>query len=117
MVELKDLIVVPNIAERLKIPSKTDKKLGPNKNAWREFHQAFGHLIRNCLALGHQLDELVKNGFLKGYLVESQGAQDSTTSREIRGMRYLCMVISTPLLGDSQEEGARPLSERSMPER
>jgi len=70
--ELKDLIVVPNIATRLKILAKNDKKLGPNKNAWYEFHQAFDHPIRNCLALGHQLDELVKNGFLKDYLVESQ---------------------------------------------
>ena len=69
VVELKDLIVVPNIVERLKIPAKTDKKLG-HKNAWCEFHQAFGHPIRNYLVLGHQLDELVKNGFLKDYLVE-----------------------------------------------
>ena len=70
IVELKDLIVIPNIADRLKIPAKTDKKLGPNKNVWCEFHQAFGHPIRNCLALGHQLDELVKNDFLKDYFVE-----------------------------------------------
>jgi len=68
MVELKDLIAIPNIAERLKIPPMTDKKLGPNKNARCEFHQAFSHPIRNCLALGHQIDELVKNGFLRDYL-------------------------------------------------
>ena len=68
MVELKDLIAIPNIAEKLKIPPKTVKKLGPNKNAWCEFHQVFGHPIHNCLALGHQLDELVKNGFLRYYL-------------------------------------------------
>jgi len=78
LVELKELIAVPNIAERLKMPTKTDKRLGPNKNVWCEFHQAFGHPIRNCLALGHQLDELVKNGFLKDYLMESQGAQTLT---------------------------------------
>jgi len=53
LVEFKDLIVVPNIAERLKMPGKTDKKLRPNKNAWCVFHQAFDHPIRNCLALGH----------------------------------------------------------------
>jgi len=85
VVELKDLIVVPNIAERLKIPAKTDKKLWPNKNAWCEFHQAFGHPIRNCLALGHQLDEQVKNGFLKDYLVESQGSQNSIALGEDQG--------------------------------
>ena len=76
IVELKDLIAIRNIAERLKIPAKPDKKLGPNKNAWCEFHQAFGHPKRNCLALGHQLDELVKNGFLRDYLQETQGVMD-----------------------------------------
>ena len=71
MVELNYLIAIPNIAERLKIPPKTDKKLGPNKNAWCEFHQAFGLPIRKCLALGHQLDELVKNDFLRDYMQET----------------------------------------------
>jgi len=33
VVELKDLIAIPNVAERLKVPPKTDKKLEPNKNA------------------------------------------------------------------------------------
>jgi len=85
VVELKDLIAVPNIAERLKIPAKTDKVLGPHKDAWCEFHQAFGHPIRNCLALGHQLDELVKSGFLDDYLAESQGTGASVASGEDQG--------------------------------
>jgi len=71
LVELKELIAFPNIAKRLKMPAKTDKRLGPNKNAWCEFHQAYGHPIRNCLSLEHQLDELVKNSFLNDYLQES----------------------------------------------
>ena len=74
MVELKDLIVVPNIADRLRVPAKTDKVMGPHKDAWCEFHQAFGHQITNCLALGHQLDKLVKSGFLNDYQVGSSGA-------------------------------------------
>ena len=74
MVELKDLIVVPNIADRLRALVKTDKVLGPHKDAWCEFHQAFGHHINNCLTLGHQLDELVKSGFLKDYLARSSTA-------------------------------------------
>ncbi|XP_068503585.1 uncharacterized protein [Phaseolus vulgaris] len=53
MVELKDLIAIPNTAERLKVPPKTEKRLGPSKNFWWEFHQAFSHPICNCLALGH----------------------------------------------------------------
>jgi len=38
VVELKDLIVVPNKADRLRTPVKTDKVLGPHKDAWCEFH-------------------------------------------------------------------------------
>jgi len=52
-VKLKKLIVIPNIAEKLKVLAKTDRKMGPNNNAWCKFHQANGHYIRNCLALAH----------------------------------------------------------------
>jgi len=69
-VELKDLIALPNIAERLRRLAKTDKVLGPRKDSWREFHEAFGHHIDNCLSLGYQLEELVRNGFLKDYVAE-----------------------------------------------
>jgi len=75
--ELKDLIMVPNIADRLRPPVKSDKVLGPHKESWCEFHEAFEHHINNCLALGYQLDELVKNGFLKDYLAEKQTGQSS----------------------------------------
>ena len=76
-VELKELIAIPNIATRLKVPTKIDKKmgLGPNKNAWCEFHRANGHYIRNCLASAHQLDELVKSDFVMDYLQGSQNDQ------------------------------------------
>ena len=56
---------------------KSDKILGPHKESWCEFHEAFGHHINNFLALGYQLDELVKNGFLKDYLLEKQAGQSS----------------------------------------
>jgi len=42
VVELKDLIVVPNIADRLRPPMKSDKVLGPHKESSCEFHEAFG---------------------------------------------------------------------------
>jgi len=77
VVELKDLIVVPNIADRLRPLVKSDKVLGSHKESWCEFHEAFRHRINNCLALGYQLDELVKNGFLKDHLLEKQTAQSS----------------------------------------
>jgi len=82
VVELKDLIAMSNIADRLRIPTKTDKVLGSHKDAWREFHQAFGHSITSCLALGHQLDELVKRGFLNDYLAGSSEAKALTASAE-----------------------------------
>ncbi|XP_068486608.1 uncharacterized protein [Phaseolus vulgaris] len=82
VVELKDLIVVPNIADRLRPPVKSKKVLGPHKESWCEFHEAFGHHINNCLALGYQLDELVKNGFLKDYLAGSTTATATATPEE-----------------------------------
>jgi len=82
---MKKLIVIPNIAERLKIPPKIDKRLGPSKNAWCEFHQAYGHPIQNCLSLGHHLDELVKSSFLKDYLQEPQGVQALAAPRGVQG--------------------------------
>ena len=50
--DLKELIVIPNVADRLKSPQKIDRRLGPNKDTCCEFHQAFGHSLHNCLALG-----------------------------------------------------------------
>jgi len=79
VVGLKDLIIVPNIADRLKMSAKMDKVLGLHKDAWCEFHQAFGHPINSCLALGHQLDELVKSGFLNDYLAGSSETEALTT--------------------------------------
>jgi len=73
-VDLKELIVIPNVADRFKSPLKTDKRLRPSKNAWRKSHQTFSHSLHNCLALGFQLDKLVRSGFLKDNLQEPQGA-------------------------------------------
>ena len=71
MMGLADLIAIPNIAARLKVPEKTtDKVLGPKPDAWCEFQKSFGHSLNSCLALGYQLAELVKCGFLKDYLLE-----------------------------------------------
>ena len=82
VVELKDLIVVPNVADRLRPPVKSDKVLGPHKESWSKFHEAFGHHINNCLALGYQLDELVKNGFLKDYLAGSATTMTTAVPQE-----------------------------------
>jgi len=83
--DLKELIAIPNVADRLKSPPKTDKKLGPSKDTWCEFHQAYGQSIRNYLVLGFQLDELVRNDFLREYLQEPQGAAMSATPARDQG--------------------------------
>ena len=44
---------------------------------WCEFHQAYSHSLQTCLALRHQLAELVKSGFLSDYLRETQGDRAS----------------------------------------
>ncbi|XP_068504380.1 uncharacterized protein [Phaseolus vulgaris] len=83
---LADLIAIPNIAVRLKAPEKvSDKVLGPKPNAWREFHQSFGHSLDSCLALGYQLDDLVKSGFLNDYLLDKRTGQASSSEPTSRG--------------------------------
>jgi len=82
MVGLADLIALPAIAARLRVPEKTNKVLGRKKNEWCEFHQAFGHTLHSCLALGHQLAELVKSGFLADYLREAPGDRASSQAGE-----------------------------------
>jgi len=71
IINLKELIIIPNMVDNLKSPPKIGRRFGPSKETWSEFHQASGHNLRNCLALGNQLDELVKDGFLKEYLEEN----------------------------------------------
>ncbi|XP_068474917.1 uncharacterized protein [Phaseolus vulgaris] len=82
VVELAELIAIPAIAARLRALEKTDKVLGRKKDVWCEFHQAYGHPLHMCLALGHQLAELVKSGFLSDYLRETQGDRASGAPAE-----------------------------------
>jgi len=60
----KELIAIPDVVEKLKFPPKSNKILGSSKGTWCEFHKAFRHSVRNCIALGYQLADLVKDGFL-----------------------------------------------------
>ena len=77
MISLAELIAIPAMAARLHVPEKTDRVLGGRKDEWCEFHQAYGHILRNCLALGRQLAELVETGFLTDYLQKTQGDRAS----------------------------------------
>ena len=99
------------MADRLKSPLKTDKRLGPSKETWCEFHQAFGHNLRNCLALGFQLDELVRNGFLKEYLQEPQGAPMSAASTGDQGHKVPIHGEINTISGGFSGGGCLPMQE------
>ena len=47
--------------------------LGGRKDIWCEFHKGFEHGIDQCMALGYQFGELLREGFLKEYLEADQG--------------------------------------------
>jgi len=115
---LADLIAIPNIAARLKAPEKVgDKVLGPKSNAWCEFHQSFGHTLDSCLALGYQLDDLVKSGFLNDYLLDKRtGGARALSRRAVRvsSMRCPLMARSTPSLEVSQVVDALHRRGRNM---
>jgi len=123
VVELKDLIVVPNIADRLRPPVKSDKVLRPHKESWCEFHEAFRHHINNCLALGYQLDELVKNGFLKDYLAGStargrSSAQSPDSRRSAHHLWWLFRrrthCLTTKKIREVSKFGCRRISGRPV---
>jgi len=59
---------LPEVPEKLRFPQKADTNLWSRKDLWCEFHKGFEHSIEQCLVLGHQLIELLKEGFLKEYL-------------------------------------------------
>ena len=107
---LADLIAIPNISTRLKAPEKVgDKVLGPKPDAWCEFHQGFGHTVDSCLALGYQLDDLVKSGFLNDYLLDRRaGARRAPNQQAEKFSSTSCLRTgkSTPLQGVSQEVDA-----------
>jgi len=56
-----ELLSVPRVVEN----RKTDRNLGPRNEVWCEIHRGFGHDVEWCIALGHQLANLVKERFLK----------------------------------------------------
>ena len=114
VVELKDLIVVPNIADRLRPPVKFDKVLGSHKESWCKFHKAFGHHINNCLALGYQLDELVNNGFLKDYLAGSTTTTATATPEEGQAHKMPTHGEVHTISGGFPEEDPLPLNVRNM---
>jgi len=71
-VSYKELLSMPGVVNKLKFLHKKIGIWGSRRDTWCEFHKAFGHDIERCMDLGHQLASLVRERFLKEYLVESQ---------------------------------------------
>ena len=89
-VSYKELLGVPGVVEKLKFPHETDKNLGPRKEVWYEFHNGFGYDVERCIALGHQLANLVKEGFLKEYLEADQ--EEPKGEVALRGQAHEILV-------------------------
>jgi len=58
---------MPGVADKLKFSQKKNRFLGSRRDAWCNFHRAFGHSIERCITLSYQLASLIKEGFLKEY--------------------------------------------------
>jgi len=70
-VSYKELLSILGVANKLNFPQKMDRNVGSQRDAWCEFHKAFRHNVERCIALGHQLADLFKDGFLKEYLEDN----------------------------------------------
>ena len=82
-VTYKELLGMPGMAEKMRFPQKSDRNLGSRKEAWCEFHKGFEHNVEHCIALGYQLADLIKDGFLKEYLKGIQeGSKEEITSAD-----------------------------------
>jgi len=69
------------MADKLRFPPKSNRNLGSRKEIWCEFHKGFGHEVEHYIALGYQLADLIKDGFLKEYLKGNQeGSKEETAS-------------------------------------
>jgi len=62
------------------------------------------------LALGHQLDELVKNNFLRDYLQEKQGTEDAMVTGSGPGHEVPVHGEIHTIAGGFWEEVVPPLS-------
>jgi len=81
----KELLAMLGMADQLRFPLKFYRNLGPHKGVWCDFHQAFGHDVENCIALGYQLAGLVKDGLMKEYLAGSpEGTKEELQSVDQR---------------------------------
>ncbi|XP_021854569.2 uncharacterized protein [Spinacia oleracea] len=51
-----------------------------NKNKWCEFHDDFGHYTEECNALKDNIEDLVRRGYLKQYLLDRREEKEKATN-------------------------------------
>ncbi|XP_056685666.1 uncharacterized protein [Spinacia oleracea] len=57
--------------EKWKLPDKLrSNPRHRNKNKWCEFHDDFGHTTEECNSLKDNIEDLIRRGYLKGYLLD-----------------------------------------------
>ncbi|XP_056685681.1 uncharacterized protein [Spinacia oleracea] len=57
--------------EKWKLPDKLrSNPLRRNKNKWCEFHDDFGHTTEECNSLKDNIEDLIRRGYLKQYLLD-----------------------------------------------
>ncbi|XP_056698193.1 uncharacterized protein [Spinacia oleracea] len=59
--------------EKWKLPDKLrSNPLRRNKNKWCEFHDDFGHTTEECNSLKDNIEDLIRRGYLKQYLLDQR---------------------------------------------
>ncbi|KAJ1381764.1 hypothetical protein SESBI_44834 [Sesbania bispinosa] len=62
-------------SDMLEYPPPTRGAKGPYKDRWCEFHKVKGHDTEECWDLMNQIERLIKDGYLKRYVV-GRGRQE-----------------------------------------
>lgn len=66
------------------LPTRIERKLGPDKDQWCHYHRTYGHETENCRILIREIERLVQDGHLGRYVKK---ATDGTYRIASRGRR------------------------------
>ncbi|KAK9080783.1 hypothetical protein SSX86_000541 [Deinandra increscens subsp. villosa] len=81
-----------DLGDKARWPRKTDKQASwKDKSKWCAYHEDFGHVTEDCIAMRKEINYLLSKGFLKELLGrkndKSKGADQSAKSRAKRHAR------------------------------
>lgn len=63
------------------LPTRTERKLGPDKDQWCHYHRTYGHETENCRILIREIERLVQDGHLGRYVKKATDGTYRITSR------------------------------------